>query len=534
MLFVRILTVIVLGGSLVSTARADGGGTAVELPLLDCRVGDLGCYLASDGTWRDVDVSYEEVTRRGEPHYLRGAAEMAIALGGGTAWYWIDRERQVADWDYPSWKQRVTLEAWRFDNNPFGINFIWHALSGSGFHVWSRANDFGLLGSAGVGFATSMAWEYFLEFREKISVNDALVTTGAGIAIGEFVHWLGRYANSAPGDDSFARTAFRWTLGLPRAAHDELDHQSLFRGDAAVDDLGFSADIWHRFDLDYGLALARSSVVQGSDPERDSATFHQVRFEGRLAAMPGYLRPGRFRRFFTDGNLPSLALEITSDRSGGTGVDLFADTVLLGEHRQSIPAPGESGIGHAFTLGSSIAYRYRRQALGQFEDRLGILHLPGAAIDGHLVGRRWRLRVSARLHGDFAGIHALPYHRWKEANPDVVEKTILRKQGYYYGWGGSGRLAVELNLPRLSLGASLAYGYYASQEGLDRNQEEVTADVEANDAVLDYEAWLRATPFGGGGFLEMRLSQQSRRAQLGRFDASQDLRRYSLRLGYAF
>jgi len=147
-------------------ARADGDESAVE----PCKQGDLGCYLARDSGARDASTAYAEVVRRGQPRYWGAALELVVALGGGTAWYWIDRERQVADWDYPSWKDRFTLESWRFDNNPFGINFIWHALSGAGFHEVSRENDLSLLASVGFGFATSMAWEYLLEFREKVSM----------------------------------------------------------------------------------------------------------------------------------------------------------------------------------------------------------------------------------------------------------------------------------------------------------------------------------------------------------------------------
>jgi hypothetical protein len=110
----------------------------------------------------------------------------------------IDRNRQVGDWDFPSLKQRLTFEAWRFDNNPFPINFAWHAYDGSQYHLFARSNDLGLLASMGYGIGTSLAWEFGVEFREKVSINDVIVTTGAGTAIGEAVHWLGRYLESAP------------------------------------------------------------------------------------------------------------------------------------------------------------------------------------------------------------------------------------------------------------------------------------------------------------------------------------------------
>ena len=107
-------------------------------------------------------------------HFWRAALGEALAIGAGTAWYWIDRDRQVADWDSLSWSQRLTLDVIRYDNNPFNINFGGHALNGASYHAIARANGLGLYASAGLGLLTSITWEYALEFREKVSINELL------------------------------------------------------------------------------------------------------------------------------------------------------------------------------------------------------------------------------------------------------------------------------------------------------------------------------------------------------------------------
>lgn len=494
---------------LVALVALAGSAAADEAP---CRLHDLGCFLDAGGEEAEADDAYERVVHRDSPHYLRAAAEEALALGAGTAWYWIDRERQVADWDYPSWKQRFTFEAWRFDNNPFGINFAWHAFNGGGFHVLARSNDLGLGASLGYGFASSMAWEFLFEFREKISVNDTIVTPGAGVAIGEFVHWLGRYVQGGPG-------WARWTLGFWHTAHDTLDDRGPRDLGVARDNLGLRADIWHRFRLGYAAGRASGDV-----------TTHRVGVEGRLVAIPGYLRPGRFARWFFDGNVTALSLEVTG--ADGSGVDLHADTTVLGYYQQRIPRG--AGFGSALMIGTNLAYQYRRETVGDWQDRLGLMHLPGLAIDAHGRWSRVGAALRLRLSPDFAGIHAPLNDQWNAAHPGEVGKTILRKQGYYFGWGYSARAELELELPRFRAGASLMAGRYDSQEGLDRNQEGVETDVELDDTVIDQDAWLRVHPLGTGAHLELRYRRQHRRSAQDGLELTRTLERVTLGLGLTF
>lgn len=462
------------------------------------------------------------------PTWLRAVIEESLGLGGGAVWYWLTPDRQLADWDYPSLEQRLTLEAWRFDNNSFATNYLWHAFGGMGFHVFGRANDLGLAPSVGLGFATSFAWEYLLEFREKVSVNDVLYTTGSGVAIGEFAHWLGRYLDSSPRPNHPLRAAARWSLGLAHAAHGAMDGRSSYRAGAATDALGFSRDIWHQFALSYGVVLVDADGTRTA--RSDPPVAHQLRIDAELAALPGYLAPGRMRRTFADGNVTRLRSRITLD---GTDVDtdVHADTILLGAHVQDLDA---EGAGHAATVGVGVAFQYRRERLGSFSDRLGLLHLPALALDDHLLGRCYRLSVSLRLYADFAGVESAAYPLWKAAHPDAVEKTILRREGYYFGWGLSGRLAIELVLPRWAFGGAFFGGWYDSQEGLDRSQELVTNDVNATDRLDDFEAWIRAGPVFSVLALEARWSHQTRESGVGGYRARQSLDRYTLDLRAMF
>lgn len=488
------------------------------MPAAPCTLGAHGCFLDPGGALRDAEQAYRALHTRERPRYLRAAAEMATLLGIGTAWYWIDRERQVADWDYPSLKQRFTLDAIRFDNNDFWINFIAHPLDGAAAHALARGNHLSLAESFGFSLATSLAWEYGLEFREKVSINDIIVTPVTGVVVGEFLHRLGQSLNAprAPGKERWWHQLAGWTFGPTVAMHDALDQPSV--SDAAV--RATRADIWRELYLSYGWADSR---LDGDA----RAGVHALRFDGRLVAIPGHLRPGRFGRTFADADITSLRLDLTYG-GAGSGVDLYADTMLLGAYGQRISA---QGTGTALGAGVSLAYRYADETLRPWKDQLGIAHLPGLGVEAHALGRHASLRVHARVHGDFAGLRAASYPDWKAENPDAMDKSILRKQGYYYGWGWSGRAGATLTTRFGSLGGEVFYGQYTSHEGLDRVQEQITDDVEVDSTVLDAELWLRV-PLTARWHAELATMSRRRRTHLETHGDSSQYTRYLLRLGW--
>lgn len=476
-------------------AALSPGSTASAQPRAEgaCAPGVEGCYRGGRGPWRSAGDDYDLLHERPDPDRLRTALEMVAALGGGTVWYWLDRERNVADWDYESIEQRFTLDAFRYDNNDFPINFIWHPLSGSAFHAFSRANDLGLLESVGWSLAASFAWEFLLEFKERISVNDILVTTGAGTALGEFMHRLGQHLRGS-------HPVLRWVFGFPVTFHDALDGGP----SPAV------PPMWHRFRLAYDAGAQR---VDGG-----GATFVQgLAFDGAFVAIPGYLADGTFDRLFAEADFVSLRAR--AGLGEGASLDVLADTLLLGWYHQSLS--GRSGESAA--LGAALSFLYRNEHHGGWDDRVSLLGLPGPAFDVEALAGPTRLRLSGRLSPTFGGIHSAPYPAWADAHPDQTAKSILRKQGYYYGWGWWGRLEASLTLGALELGGSVAWASLDSHEGLDRTQSAVTADVLANDRLLEWEAYARLSVLPFGGFVQITTSRRMRTGDVERLSSERSL-----------
>ncbi len=441
------------------------------------------CFVDTDGEVRDAERAYRELLDTGQPNRLRASLELLLLLGGGTAWYWID-DRNVLDWDSPSARERFTGRAWALDNNGFPMNFVLHPLAGSAYYGIARANQLGVAEAAAYSLLTSFVWEYAIEFKEKISINDSLVTPGGGIVLGEFFHKLGWYLNTSP--DYRPHTAFeqkgslqRFLFGPSVSLHRAWDGLPEKR-QGAPDRLGYSRDIFHEFDLGYAFGAAGNRQT----PELG---LHRLRFRGQLVSIPGYLRPGRLARFFHRADFSELSATVEASPAG-SGLDLKSNLVLAGYLAQRLDLSSSGLFGHATVFGSSMAFRYLNTRARDANERLSVLHFPGLHFDSRIRSGQLFARVKTHAHADFAGIQAFSYPAWQAAHPTARTKSILRKQGYYYAWGASVHGSLDLGWGPLQTAFTLSYGFYDSQEGRDRTQESVTADVDLEERVLEYTA----------------------------------------------
>jgi Domain of unknown function (DUF3943) len=460
-----------------------------------------------------------------EAHPYRALAEEVLFIGVGTTWYWLEREQNMFDWDKPSARQRFSLSSMRFDNNKFPINFVWHPLSGAAYYAAARTNGLSLLASSGYALGACLAWEYGIEFNEKVSINDLVFTPLPSISLGEFYSRLALYLGRGPGRFGPAKKAVAWSFGLLQTAHDAFDGVSSYTDDEP-DALGYGASTHHRFEA---LVGAGSQSVAGSAQHGVS----ELRLDGELVSIPRFGRAGRFRRLLRDGDFVRFGLH-TVQGAAGQELEVTNDLTLLGGYVQRI---SDALRGGSIFVGTSLGYRYRKQRLIGFSDDLALTRLPGLALDGLWRSGEVVLRTRIRVHPEFAGVRARAYDDYLRANPDVVPKTTLGRAGYLYAFGVSTRADVELALGAyVSLGALVDYVYLDSVEGLDRNQEELTADPKGVDRVLDVEGSLRVYPLGRARRLlvELGFMQRKRSSTLAGFTRDASLFRSALRVGADF
>jgi hypothetical protein len=423
----------------------------------------------------DADAAYSRLHRTGEPKPLRAALEMGLMLGGGTSWYWITRKDNARDWDATDLAGRFNGRDWRIDNNGLDVNFFYHAMSGTAYYGIARANHLGMPVAYAYSFTSSFLWDFALEFNERISISDVLVTPSAGLVFAEYLHKLSWYLNSVPARPSTAQSIVRWTpVGASVAIHRAWDGQD----DPVVehtDSLGYDADFHHQFRFDYGVGETQAT---GYGP----TLAHTVRHSGELFTLPGFLRPGAHSRFFARADFSTIDVIVTASEHGA-GLDARGDATLLGWFAQSLDARRD---GAATALGVNLAHRYLNTRTSGLHDFFGILHLPGPGADVWLREGVLRLHLGARAGPDFAGIGSHAYPLWREQNRRVRTKNVLSKQSYTIGWGASARLFGELSLGPAALSWRSFVGHYDSQEGLDRAQDEVEVDLDTKDTIAEW------------------------------------------------
>lgn len=469
-----------------------------------------------DGIPRDEQAG---PTRR-PPAYGRAALEMLGLLSIGLAQYWLNAGANSRDWDYPRVTERFKPSAMRFDNNTHLTNNLMHPFAGSAYYGLARTNGLGVAASAGYAVASSAVWEWGLEWREKVSINDMIATTVGGTAAGEFFVQLASYLNSAPAETSFGQDLAKTTLGLPVWLHDQIDGR---RPDptATRDNLGFSNAYDHRFIVDVQNAWL--------DDGRDrSAQVRGVALNGRLVSIPGYLDPETFDVFFSRGNFTSASALLHFGAGGLRETRVEFDAVLAGYYTQlSTPAVLSGLIGFA----TGLEY-VDTETLDQ-GDEYGIVRFAVPELAASWKGKNRQLDVRARASLDFGAIRTLAWPEVREAEPDAVYKSSLDGQ-YQYNYGLSTWLYAELRLFAARLSAELGRGGYRSIQGFDRFQERITRDLSGREVLEEHRVGFALEPPGSvlrfNGHFERFLHESWLGGQTGR----RLERRYVMGVGIAF
>jgi Domain of unknown function (DUF3943) len=439
------------------------------------------------------------------PHHGRSLWQMGAGLAVGTGGYWLLMRRNVADWDNPRPLSRFDGSSWVLDNNSIGVNFLGHPYTGGLSYSFARGNHQSVAGAFGYSFLTSFLWEFVLEFKEKVSINDVLVTPGAGLPIGEALYKLGLYLDTGH-HDSFALGVLRALFGTGVALDRSLDGRPAPRV-RSTDSLGFSSSIWHDFRLDYGAAVLDAPGVD-----------EYARFQGgvavRLVTLQGYGKPLALRRGFYGAELSALAVRAEASQHGW-GLAAQADTWLAGYHAQAFSRRAGALEGESLTLGTSVGFDYLRSSANRYgaveaavakpgpelsyhapnrREQYGAFQLPGVALDVRLLRRWGSFEASGRLQPSFAGLSAVSFYDWASEHLDDRSKHVLHRQGYFYGWGGAAHLSATLALGPLRGGFELTYGAYRSQDGWDRHPERLSVDVPVTGDFLSYQGRIGVAP----------------------------------------
>jgi len=396
-----------------------------------------------------------------------------------TIYYWsttnLQKEDWELDWDWESWRTKLTsLDALIVDTGTWESNAMRHPIVGALSYQVGRANGYGPGVSTVFDFLSAMAWEYLVEFKERVSINDLVVNTASGFLIGEPLFQLGRVADD-PGA-SWTRRGVAAIASPFYRLHDELG----YRATAPV------ARAWSRLELGLGAGVTRD----GGSTRPES----RVAVDIDLVRHRHYHAPGAGASWTSPGAWSRIDAEVRASDDGVTGVRASSMTTYAGRFWRD---HDEDGRGADRFLGLAAGFDYDSRRLENEWDRTAVFHLIGPRLALGYRGAHHEVRWELAAYGDVAMVQA---HAFGPVPPFSFDLTsVLRARGYYYATGASAITRIGVLTPRWT-GELEARAYQMwSIDGLDRvEMNGGPNDLDDPELVADERVRVRAR---GGIFL---------------------------------
>ena len=434
-----------------------------------------------------------------EKHYFRGALEVSTILIVGNVDYLLNTgarggtvragdRRWDLRYDWPTFRSKLTGDYWKVDTNQFNTNYIGHPFAGTMYYSAARANRLSPIESLAYTTIGALSWEMFGELREEVSINDVIVTSSAGFAIGEPLVQLSSFFYRSK--KSFRNDTLAALFSPLKAVNDWADGAEHARSEN-FDRLGFTRDEAHRFEVFAGAGVTR----------QPSGTYLDERFgiDLGIVNLPGYDRVAHRTDFFDDGNMADIHFESTLSRGRLADAAFTTDVVPLGVYtrRASIDRAGHvHGEGAVLGLLATFEYsvhdydRDRKRPL----DVLTVLSPAGILVEYSNQQGDVRARTRLELSGEFAGVtaYALDDYRVQHRYDDTNLQTVLKTQGYYHALGATASPSIELGWKTLELGGKATFDGWRGIEGYDEQQQTISHEIPLSDQRVDLRTWIAA------------------------------------------
>jgi len=338
----------------------------------------------------------------------------------------------IYDTVYTPW-DKLAHGAVSYDANTYRTNFLGHPFMGASMYQLARGNREPAWLASLYALGGSTTWE-LIEFQEKASINDLVVTPVAGVALGEALFQMAAHLDRSP--PSVARTVLAWLAAPWKKVADAVDGARLARGAPA-----------DRLESRASAGAASTDGVEGRRGElRASAGW-------RLWRDADYGAPGHHTSAWLDGQATGLWVSAAAGASGVTDARLSSSALLASLYARSIGPSGRgadlvAGVGAGFDLGGHDWTR-----AGPF-DLAGTVDVPRATLQA-----RWLdgpLRLTARLDAAlrFGGSRSFALDGDPGSVPFDTLPSVQQQNGYHFGVGGMLQPALELAWGPASLQAA--------------------------------------------------------------------------------
>lgn len=405
-----------------------------------------------------------------------------------TSSYWIRQDVMMEDWEYQfNWKDQKRrfffLDGPRFDSNTFQFNWT-HSMAGAIYYNYARVNNFNSLESFLYTVGASYVWEFLVEFKEVVSVNDLISTPVGGVSIGESLFHMNRVFRDLPSTplNKFARFVTNPVMALNYWLDRKKSLPAIHMG---------AANLWHDFRLYWG---ARTNRFSGDKTDLKI----DLGIETQVMTLPEYGKTGAVS-YYSKGTVASeFNADISMDSKGVYQFDIFAKAVLFGYFNQDIrESITHDKSGYSFFLGASTAFDLVRKRTptpvedpeeAYLTDKYCVINVVGPSFDLSLFRNDLKVRFAADVFADFAMIHSLAYFPYTDLHEVENTKSTLLNHGYYYALGYTVSSLFQVNYSNLELKGKFKYHYFDSVESLDRFQKEMADedDFDLRDRRVEY------------------------------------------------
>ena len=394
-----------------------------------------------------------------------------------------------------------------------------HVLAGAIYYGWARANDFGPIPSLLFAIATSAAWEYLMEFREYVSLNDLVISPYGGQAMGEVLYKWGELYRVMGDSLGFGAKALTIAFAAPRAIHTAFDDERVTPWSPAD-----GPPMQHEFRAAAGAVLrTRNEAVDGA-----AGT---VALTTRVVDMPGWHMTGSFDTFYQDGNFTALDLEFGFDRDGVDRASIAARALIAGYYQQDINA---DGWGHALTLGLSRgAWLDLHDHVG-LTDRIAMVDIAGPALVVDIFAGPVRATASLRACFDLGQVTPLAFDAYTASHGDAGVRSELALEGYTFAYGGNFMPTIALETGPLRAQMAMQYSRFRDFRGPDRiHKNDVPTPLHLLDTRLVIRTALEVDLYRGLG-LNLRYDHTTRAGVTEDFVVTRKLQEIGAAVRYRF
>lgn len=477
-----------------------------------------------------------------------------------TSSYWIRQDVMKEDWEYQfTWEDQKRrfffIDGLRFDSNNFTFNWT-HSMAGALYYNYARANHLKPLGSFLYTFAASYFWEFFIEFKEVVSINDVIATPMGGLSIGESLFQLGRLFRSKR--PTFLNRIARFFSNPVLSLNGWLDRKRY------KNQYAFDSDYWSDSRVSIG---SRFDTYSGSDTNR----FLHLGFESQISLIPEYGQPDVSSRAINHTAFTEFDMGGTFSRKGLYEFSIFAKSVLFGYFMQNIhPAkshlnshnpdnhdnnvnnPGddtgpynrEEYVGYSLFWGLATCFdAFKKDPIIVDEadypermDKFCIINLLGPTVDFSLFHKGLKVRLVAGAYGDFSMIHSHAFQRYSQLYEFGQTKSTLENHGYYYALGITLSSLLQVNYSGVEFKGIFKYHYFDSIEGLDRFQKDIAPgdDFDLKDQRWRYNISLGYRIPHAPVQLVLGLEHWDRQGRIGDFQQQDTENRSYIQIKYLF